>query len=319
LTASLTQPRRVVIAGGTGSLGLALANELASDGFEVVLLTRKVRSSIAHTQVRWDGRTVKDRWAHLLPGSIVINLAGELVDRRPTPSNKELLTQSRVRPTRALVAASREGEPVATWLQMSTLAIYGDAGDELLSDFPEAPPANWNQILTLPQMIDVSTEWEKSLNGANAERTVYLRTGVVLEQGTPALNRLVTMTKLMLGGTVGSGKQYVSWIHVADFVAIVKFLLTDSAGEELSGVLHVTSPEPVTNRELMAGLRKALKRPWTPPTPAWLVRLGAAVIFRTDPNLALTGRRGVPERLVKAGFAFSHPELKAALRSLLRR
>jgi uncharacterized protein (TIGR01777 family) len=319
LTASATDPRRVVIAGGSGSLGLAIANELASDGFEVVLLTRKVRSRIEHTQVRWDGRTVKDRWAHLLAGSVVINLAGELVDRRPTPSNKELLTQSRVRPTRALVAASREGEPVAAWLQMSTLAIYGDAGAEILTDYPEAPPANWDQILQLPQMIDVSTEWEKSLNGANTERTVYLRTGVVLEQGTPALNRLVTMTKLLLGGTVGSGKQYVSWIHVADFVGIVKFLLTDNAGRDLNGVLHVTSPEPVTNRELMAGLRKALRRPWTPPTPAWLVKLGAAVIFRTDPNLALTGRRGVPQRLINAGFAFSYPEINSALRSLLRR
>jgi NAD dependent epimerase/dehydratase family enzyme len=125
---------KVVIAGGTGGLGRRLADDVASRGDDVVILTRSARPDIAHRQVAWDGRTVS-AWASELTGAVVVNLAGEIVDRRPTARNIELLRRSRVDPTRALVTASSQlSEPPVLWLQMSTLAIYGDAGQEVVDE-----------------------------------------------------------------------------------------------------------------------------------------------------------------------------------------
>ena len=150
------------------------------------------------------------------------------------------------------------------------------------------------------------------MRGAVADRLVVMRTGIVLDQGTPAFERLVRLTRLGLGGRIGHGEQWVSWVHVDDFLAAVDFLRQG----EVAGVVHVTAPNPVQNRDMMAALRTALHRPWSPPTPAPLVRLGARAL-RTDPALALTGRRCVPTRLLDAGFAFDHPTFAAAVQHLL--
>jgi NAD dependent epimerase/dehydratase family enzyme len=123
------------------------------------------------------------------------------------------------------------------------------------------------------------------------------------------------MTKLFLGGTVSSGRQWVSWIHFEDFLRVVDFLIER---ESMSGVVHITSPNPVNNRELMASLRKTLNRPWTPPTPALLVKVGAWLLFRTDPALALLGRRAIPKRLQDAGFEFRFSHISASLSDLCR-
>ena len=302
----MTSPR-LIIAGGAGALGQGVAKYFAAKGFDVTILTRNPRQTSAFKQLAWDGKTVSDTWAITLKGSILLNLAGELVDRVPTTENIDLLESSRVEPTLALVEASKHFGAPKLWLQMSTLAIYGDAGDQTLDE--SSPPADGPR-----QMAGVAKAWEQAVIGAHAERLVVLRTAVVLQKNTPALGRLVTMTKLFLGGQVASGKQWFSWIHFADFVKALDYVIETPS---LEGVLHLSSPNPVTNAELMKLLRTQLKRPWTPPTPALFIRIGARLLFRTDPQLALTGRRALPKKLQANGFEFQYPELKLALKELL--
>ncbi|RZU34273.1 epimerase [Blastococcus saxobsidens] len=302
---------KVVVAGGSGALGRRLCDDLAARGHDVVVLSRTPRPG-GHRQVRWDGRTVGP-WATELAGSAVVNLAGELVDRRPTARNRELLTRSRVEPTLALRGAAEQlGVPVPVWLQASTTAIHGDAGEALLDE--GSPPGDGP-----PQMVDVARAWEAAAAGAPAERQVMLRTSVVLDRDTPALDRLAGLARWGLGGRVGSGRQRTSWLHVEDWLAITRWALgvdDDVPAPPLSGVLVASSPNPVRNAELMAALRRALHRPAAPPTPAPLVRVGA-VLLRTDPALALAGRRVVSRTLAEAGYRWRHPDLDEALADLL--
>ena len=297
---------KVVLAGGSGSLGRRLAADLSPRGHEVVVLTRSPQPASPHRQVAWDGATVGP-WAAELEGAAVVNLAGALVDRRPTPANIELLTRSRVEPIQALAAAAAAlRTPPAVWIQASTLAIYGDGGEAVLDE--SSPPADGP-----PQMAGVARAWEAAAAEVPAGRQVVMRTGIVLDRGTPAMDRLTGLVRWGLGGRIADGRQWVSWIHISDFLAVVRRALDDGG---LSGVLHVTSPNPVRNAELMATLRKVLHRPPAPPTPAALVRLGARIL-RTDPALALTGRRCVPARLLEAGFSFAYPTLEEGLEDLL--
>jgi hypothetical protein len=299
---------KLVIAGGTGALGRRVGDDFSRRGDEVVILTRSPRTAIAHRQVVWDGRTVGD-WSAELEGAVLLNVAGELVDKRPTPKNIEILRRSRVEPTRALVeASSRLEQPPAVWLQMSTLAIYGDAGEETIDE--RHPPAEGP-----PQMPGVARPWEAAVEGARADRLAVLRTGIVLDTDTPAFDRLTRLTRFGLGGRISTGDPWISWIHIEDYLRALRFVLE---GSTLDGIVHVTSPNPIRNRDMMAALRSALHRPWAPPTPESLVRLGA-LLMRTDPELALTGRRCVPRRLLDAGFQFEHPDFAEAIASLLDR
>lgn len=299
---------RVVIAGGSGALGRKIAANFAALGHDVVILTRQVRDSIPFKQAMWDGASVEESWGKLIPGSVLINLSGELVDRRPTPPNIALLKSSRTLPTSALSQAANEfGAPVL-WLQMSTLAIYGDAGEAVLDESSASADGP-------EQMAGVAKVWEAALPPIPGCRIVFLRTGIVLDAGTPALNRLVTITRIFLGGSVGTGKQWVSWIHIRDFIGAMKFLVEH---ESLEGVIHITSPNPVRNKQLMASLRAVLRKPWSPPTPEFAIRIGSRFIFKTDPMLALSGRRALPAKLEASGFKFEQPEILEALKDLCR-
>jgi uncharacterized protein len=295
---------KLVIAGGTGSLGRRVADDFQMRGGDVVILTRSPRAGIEHRQVRWDGRTPGD-WAAELEGSVLLNLAGELVDRPPTPANIELLRRSRVEPTRALVSAAALGPGPAVWLQMSTLAIYGDSGEDVIDEQgrPAAGP---------PQMAGVATAWENAAQDANAGRLVVLRTGIVLDRDTPAFDRLSKLVRLGVGGRLGRGDQWISWVHIGDFLGIVTFL---AGASSIRGTVHVTAPNPIRNKDMMAALRAAFGRPWSPPTPRPLVHLGAR-LMRTDPALALTGRRCIPRRLLDAGYEFRHPVFPGAIADL---
>jgi uncharacterized protein (TIGR01777 family) len=297
---------RVVLAGGAGALGRRLAADFAANGDEVTILTRARRAGLGHRQVRWDGRTV-GAWSTELEDAVVVNLAGELVDKRPTARNVDLLRRSRVQPTRALVAAAaRLTTPPRLWLQMSTLAIYGDAGPGLVAE--GHPVADGP-----PQMPGVARPWEEAVEGAPAGRLVVMRTGIVLDHDMRAFDRLVGLTKLGLGGRISTGEQWVSWIHIEDFLAAVRFL---RAHDDLAGIVHVTAPTPIQNRDMMAALRQAVGRPWSPPTPKPLVHAGA-LLMGSDPALALTSRRCIPQRLLDAGFEFAHPTFDSGLEALL--
>lgn len=282
-----------------------MAAHLERVGHEVVILTRSPRRNVGFRQVAWDGRSVGD-WASELEGAVLVNLAGELVDRRPTLANLELLKRSRVEPTRALVEASQScSEPLTLWLQASTTAIYGDAGDALVDEATPIPAGP-------PQMPGVAQPWELAAKDANAARLVFFRMSLALDVGTPVLDRLSRIVKLGLGGRISTGRQWVSWIHMDDLLKALHFVL---AGE-ISGIVNVTSPGPVQNGTLMAELRRSLNRPWSPPTPAPLVRMGA-LLMGSDPALALTGRRCIPARLLEEGFEFEFHELRDALGDLL--
>ena len=296
---------KVVVAGGTGALGTVLCDHLAERGHEVVVLTRRPMDDV-HRQVQWDGRTVGG-WAPELAGAAVVNLAGGPLGLRPTRDNVEALRDSRVEPTRALArAAAGLSDPVTVWLQASTLALHGDGGD---TEVDESTPAAAGP----PQQAGVARAWEAAAADAPAGRTVLLRTSVVLDRDTPALDRLVDLVRRGLGGRIGSGEQWFSWIHVEDWLAAVVWALRE---DDVTGPVVLSSPGPVRNAELMAALRRVLRRPAAPPTPALLVRAGARLLD-SDPALALTGRRAVPRRLLDAGFDFAHPELEEALRDLL--
>lgn len=245
-------------------------------------------------------------WASELADAAVVNLAGALVDRRPTAASIEMLTQSRVVPTQTLAAAARQGNTPLVWIQASTLAIYGDAGDAILDE--SSPPADGP-----PQMAGVASAWEAASEAVVSHRKVVFRMGLVLDRDTPALQRLTALTRWGLSGRIGSGNQWISWIHISDFLAATRRALIDDA---LSGVIHVTSPNPVRNVEMMAAMRKVLRRQFALPTPVPLVRLGA-MLLRTDAALALSGRRCVPLRLVDQGFDFAYPELMPALQNLV--
>ena len=312
----MSAPSKVVIAGGSGTLGRALAAPLVDQGIEVVILTRTPREGTrraAAREVAWDGRTV-GAWAEELEGEQValVNLAGRLVDARPSPENIADLTASRVHATAALVAASQQlPAPLAHWVQASTTAIWSDAGEERLDETSPLP-------VGLPQMTGVAERWERALDGAAAAHQVVLRTGIVLQTGTPAMDRLLLLARTGLGGRVGTGRKWVSWLHVEDWVRIVLCAMDLEEPLLPSGLVIAAAPHPVRNAEMMRILRRAVGRRVGLPTPAPVLRLGA-VLLRTDPALGLTGRHATSRVLRDAGFTFRHPTFDQAVRDLLPR
>jgi uncharacterized protein (TIGR01777 family) len=299
---------RVILAGGSGFIGSALAPILVANGYEPVILSRQrsiTDGSIRHVQ--WDART-SGPWAAELDGAAaIINLVGRSVDCRKTESNRREILESRVDSVRALATACAGCQrPPPVWIQTATAHIYGDTGDELLD---ESSPIGQGFAPT------VGVAWEKSLTDAHLPgcRQVILRISFVLGRHGGALRTLSRLARFFLGGSTGTGRQYISWIHEADLQAILLRALTDA---DMHGVYVVTAPNPVTNAQFMRELRRAVGRPWSPPVSAPIVRLGARLLG-TDPELALLGRRCVPTRLVREGFAFRFAELGEALGDLV--
>lgn len=293
---------KVVIAGGTGSLGSQLQRVLRARDHDVVVLTRgseRLLNGVRH--VHWDGAT-RGPWASELgDADTVINLAGKLVDCRPTRRNIELLTSSRVNATRILVEAlAHRPAPLPVFLQSSTTAIYGEQGsDPLTEDDPIG--------IRPPQMVEVASAWEASIHGVNAAHLTILRSSIVLQPDSPAMNRLTLLARLGAAGTIGNGRQWLSWIHIDDWTRLI---LTGLSAALPTGIVNTTSPNPVTNKEFMAALREACDARVGLPTPAPLVTLGGWLLG-TDPALALTGRRVTSTHLPTDEFIF--PKIRQAL------
>ncbi|MDN5725909.1 MAG: DUF1731 domain-containing protein [Propionibacteriales bacterium] len=305
---------RVVIAGGSGALGRRLAADLVCRGQEVVILTRQERADLPFTQRVWDGRTVGG-WDEGLfdepSRTAMVNLAGRLIDGRPTEKFIAELRASRVKSTRALVEASRGlSAPLARWVQASTASIWGDAGEQRLTEDSPIPAVG------VPQMTGVAAPWEQAVEPANAKQLAVLRISIVFDRDSQVLNTLGGLAKVGLGGRVGNGRQWFSWIHVEDWLAIARAALGLDPVVSLEGVVVASSPNPVRNEHLMKLLRVVLSGPPSPPTPAPLVKIGA-FLMDTDPLLALTGRHATSRVLPEQGFEFAHPELEDALRSLV--
>jgi uncharacterized protein (TIGR01777 family) len=304
---SAMSDRRIVIAGGSGFIGRALAKAFLARNFSVAILTRQPRQLINGIQeIAWDGQRLGD-WVQVLDGAAtVINLTGKNINCPHTPENLRAITASRVNSVKVIAAGiAQMKHPPTVWAQASATGFYGDTGDQLCT---EASPGG------VGALADICAAWENAFHAAATPTTrkVALRIGFVLGRDGGALPVLNRLTKLFLGGAVGNGRQYISWIHLAD---LAQMLITAVENKALSGTYNGVAPKPVTNAAFMRELRRACHRPWSPPVPAFAVRLGSRLL-QSEASLALISCRAVPQRFIEAGFQFQFPDLNAALKDL---
>ena len=313
---------RIVIPGGSGQVGRVLAAYFQERGHHVTVLTRGPYSAPWQT-VHWDGVN-RGPWIQTLEGAdVCIHLSGRSVNCRATKKNRKALYDSRVGTTRLVGdAISVLDNPPRVWLNASTATIYRHALDR---DMDEATgeigggewittrrhaPAKWNWT------IELVKDWEAAFFQAQTPRTrkVALRTSLVFSPAPRSVFEVFSnLVRASLGGKQGNGRQYVSWIHEADYARAVEFLIEH---EEIDGAVNLTSPNPLPNGEFMQALRDAWGLPNGLPAPAPLIRLGA-ILLRTEPELVLKSRRVVPGRLLEAGFKFEFPAWADAARDLV--
>ncbi len=299
--------KRVVLAGGSGFLGGLLTRELLARNYEVVVLTRSPRGrGDGAREVEWNGTHIGE-WIKYLDGvDAVVNLAGRSINCPHNAKNIMEITESRVNSVRVVASAFNHiMHPPRVWVQAGAIGFYGDRGD-LWCD--EETPGGEGKL------AGICRQWENAFNSVVVAKTrrVLLRIGFVLGRNGGALPVLRKLTKLFCGGTVGSGKQYISWIHAAD---LNRMFIEAIERKDLSGTFNAMAPNSVTNREFMGELRRVLHRPPSPPAPAWAVRLGSW-LMRTDSSLALSGCRCAPQRILEAGFRFQFPDLRSALNNI---
>lgn len=290
----------IVIAGGTGFLGSALVRWLRNDGHTITVLTRNPRGA---NEVQWDPYGSPASWVHVLhDADAVINLAGASIAKRWTAAHKREMWNSRIRSTRTLVEAMKSVPKMpALLLNASAVGIYGARGDEPLTE-ASAPGSGF-----LPSL---GREWEKEALAAGPQtRVVLLRSGIALDNGGGALPQMALPFRFFVGGPIASGRQYFSWIHRDDWVAMVSWALTTSG---VAGPLNVTAPNPVRNGDLARTLGRVLKRPAVLPVPAMALR----VVVGEMAGELVRGQRVLPEKARAGGFAFQYPELEGALREI---
>ncbi len=307
---------KIVIPGGSGQIGKMLERAFVAAGDEVVVLSRGANDE----SNRWDGRS-RGPWAKHIDGSdIVINLAGRTVNCRYTEENLKQMMDSRVDSTRVVGQAIESSEtPPKVWLQMSTATIYSHrfdaANDEaqgaIGGNEPDAP-AYW------ARSIDIAKAWERELDAAETPQTrkVALRTAMVMSPDKGGVfDVLCGLTRKLLGGRLGSGQQYVSWIHEVDFVNAIRFLIEH---DSISGPVNLAAPNPLPQASFQASLRKSLGVPFGLLAMKWMTEIGA-VVMKTDTELILKSRRVVPRRLLESGFDFQFPIWSDAADELLER
>jgi uncharacterized protein (TIGR01777 family) len=298
-----------VIAGGSGFLGLNLARHLADLGRDVVVLSRRSAPADPRwSHAAWDGRAVGSWVTHLDGASALVNLAGRSVDCVKTPDHCDEILRSRVESTLVLGQAVRHvAEPPAVWVQMATAHRYGDPPDAVCTE-----ESSFGYGLA----PFVGQAWEDAFERAALPgmRRVVLRTSFVLGRTGGALQRLAALARVGLGGTVGHGRQGISWIHEVDMNRLFDRAIGTPT---MTGAYLATAPEPVSNSAFMRELRRAMGVPFGLPAASWMVRLGAPFL-RTDPELALYGRYCVSTRLRDEGFEFRFPDVRSALSDLFR-
>ena len=311
---------KIVIPGGTGQVGTILARAFHNDGHEVVVLGRGLPKSAPWRVERWNFADVSG-WSDKLEGAdVVINLAGRSVNCRYTPHNRREIIQSRVESVRALgQAISSAKRPPRVWLQASTATIYAhtyeapnDEVSGVIGGREPGVPETWRFS------IDVATAWEKAFDEipASATRKVKLRSAMTMSPDRGGIfDTLLALVRRGLGGTSGDGRQYVSWIHEADFIRAVYFLIER---DDTDGAVNLASPNPVTNRDFMAGLRRAWGAKIGLPAAQWMLDIGA-IFLRTETELILKSRRVFPGRLLREGFSFTYPAWPEAARELCER
>lgn len=300
---------QVVIAGGSGLIGRALAAGLAADGAEVVVLTRAPRAATPPRPgvrlVTWDGRTAAGWGSECEGAAAVVNLAGEnLAAGRWSAARKRRLAASRLEPTGALVAAvAAAARRPAVYVQASGVSLYDPRAET---------PADESAPAAAGFLADLVVAWEEASRAIAAlgVRRVLLRSGVVLARAGGALPRMLPPFRLGLGGPLGDGRQAFPWIHLADEVAAIRFLLGRA---DLAGAFNLVAPDPVTNEQFSRALARALRRPCLLRVPGAALRLALGEMA----DVVLSGPRVSPRRLLEAGFRFRFPALPAALADLV--
>jgi uncharacterized protein (TIGR01777 family) len=300
---------RIVVAGGSGLIGRALTRELARSGAEVVVLSRAPGGGgelpAGARWASWDGRTAGGWWSECEGAAAVVNLAGENVaSGRWTAARRRRLLASRIHTTDAVVSAiSLARTKPRVLVQASAVGYYGARGDAGI-DEDAAPGEGF-----LPEL---SQAWEAASEPVETHgvRRVLLRTGIVLARGGGALAKMLPIFRLGLGGPLGDGRQWLPWIHLADEVAAIRFLLDR---QELAGPFNLAAPEPATNESFSRALARALGRPCFARVPAAALRLAVGEMAQ----VLLSGQKVRPRRLIEAGFAFRFPRLESALADLL--
>ncbi len=299
----------IVIAGGSGFLGSALAHALTREGHDVAVLTRQEsnRSPAPHLSfVRWTPDGNAGPWARVIDGaSAVINLAGESIGaKRWSAAQKTKLRDSRLLATGSLTAAIRQASlPPGAFISGSAVGYYGNRGEETLT---ESSPAGTDFL------ADLARDWEAAANDvSHVTRVALVRTGIVLDRQGGALPKMLPPFKMFAGGRLGTGTQYMPWIHKDDWVRLVTWMIT---AEGARGPLNATGPSPVTNAEFSKALGRALKRPSLLPAPAFALRIALGEMADA---LLLSGQRALPVRATELGFSFRYSNIDEALASVL--
>lgn len=294
---------RVIVSGGSGLIGTALIRELGAAGHD---LTQLVRDRPVDGRIVWNPLEGRLDASAINGADVLVHLSGEgVASGRWTAAKKQSIRDSRVKSTKLLADTIRRVEnPPATWLCASAIGYYGNRGDDWIEE-DSAPGTGF--------LADVCREWEEAAASAAdaGVRVVNLRFAVVLSPDGGAFRQMMTAFKLGAGGVIGSGKQYISWITLEDAVRAVLHVLENPF---VSGPVNLSSPNPVTNRELTKALGRALRRPTILPLPAALARL---VFGEMADEMFLASTRVRPRKLVESGFSFNQPNLDAALHAML--
>lgn len=286
--------KKIIIAGGSGYLGKCLERHYANKGYEIVIPSGIQQKFKFARCITWDAEQL-GKWTEELEGAqALINLTGKSVDCRYNAKNKRLILESRVNSTRALAIALQACEnPPVVWVNASSATYYRHAEDREMDEKTGEAGTGFS--------VDVVKAWEQEVEKVELPKTrkVIARTGIVLGEKSPAFNRLVQLVKIGLGGKMGNGNQYISWLHEQDFCRPIDYFIASDS----EGVYNVTGPKPTPNTDFMRALRKQVKAPVGIPSPKWMLEIGAFVL-RTETELILKSRRVVPRRLQSEGFAF---------------
>lgn len=298
---------RITLSGGTGFLGRHLISRLIADGHQVQILARKPATGLPAgvETFLWNPSKVEAPIEAFEGVDAIVHLAGESVNQRWTPEVKRLIRSSRLDSTRSLVhSLSTLAHRPPHLISASAIGFYGDRGDELLTESSTAGTGF---------LAEHTVEWEREANLARALgiRVNCIRTGIVLGIGGGALESMLPVFRLGVGGKLGSGQQWMSWIHIEDWSSAVIDLLTKDSG---SGPVNLTAPQAVRNAEFTSILGKVLKRPAFFTVPEF----GLKLIFGEMSTLLLSSQRVAPDLLLQSGFEFRHSGLETALRSLLQ-
>lgn len=301
----MSEQPKILIAGGTGFVGTHLVKALAAD-HDVVVLSRSGKAPEGARGMTWNSEP--GPWAQELEGAkAVINLVGETIAQRWTADAKERILESRLKSTRSIgEAIASASQPPTVWVNASAVGIYGDTGPREVTE--ASPPGTGFTA-------EVGEAWEAAVNEPElpSTRRVICRLGTVLGKDGGALPRLAKLANFGLGGALGHGEQFVSWIHIDDLVSMIRWSIEH---DDIHGVLNATAPNPVTNSMLMSELRAVYGRPPVPKLPAAVFKIVANVVG-VPAELLLTGQRAVPAIPLGRGFLFQHDKIRGALQNLL--